>query len=147
MQCSSVGCNLAQWKNIRPWRPDFGPEGQHFVSGNSRFFYFWEAAKMWWCAGGRAAPRLAWQWGPKRRARTRGQNPLVFDIYTRTVRQALVLLLYLWRYHNNRFPDFLTFAHTDFNMHKLAPYYNWLYIQINYNIRISQTPYNADMIW
>ena len=22
-----------QWKDIRPWRPEFGPEGNHFVSG------------------------------------------------------------------------------------------------------------------
>ncbi len=22
-----------QWKDIRPWRPDFGHEGNHFVSG------------------------------------------------------------------------------------------------------------------
>ncbi len=37
MQCSSVGCSLAQWKNIRPCRPEFGPKGKHFVSGNSFF--------------------------------------------------------------------------------------------------------------
>jgi hypothetical protein len=24
---------VVQWKDIRPWRPDFGPEGKHFVSG------------------------------------------------------------------------------------------------------------------
>ncbi len=24
--CSSVGCSLAHWKEIRPWRPNFGPE-------------------------------------------------------------------------------------------------------------------------
>ncbi len=25
---------VVQWKDIRPWRPDFGPEGKHFVSGD-----------------------------------------------------------------------------------------------------------------
>ncbi len=28
MQCSSVGCSLAQWKDRRPWRPEFGPQGK-----------------------------------------------------------------------------------------------------------------------
>jgi len=26
VQRSSVGCSLANWKDIRPWRPNFGPE-------------------------------------------------------------------------------------------------------------------------
>ena len=39
VQCSSVGCSLAQWKGISPWRPEFGPEGKHFVSGNSLFLF------------------------------------------------------------------------------------------------------------
>ncbi len=34
MQCSSVGRSLAQQKD----KPEFGPEGKQFVSGNS---YFW----------------------------------------------------------------------------------------------------------
>jgi hypothetical protein len=31
--------SVVQWKDIRPWRPEFGPEGKHFVSGI--FLYFW----------------------------------------------------------------------------------------------------------
>jgi hypothetical protein len=30
--------SVVQWKDMRPWRPELGPEGKHFVSGNSRFF-------------------------------------------------------------------------------------------------------------
>jgi hypothetical protein len=30
---------VVQWKDIPPWRPECGPEGKHFVSGNSRFFF------------------------------------------------------------------------------------------------------------
>ncbi len=78
MQCSSLGCSLAQWKDKRPWRPEFGPEGKHFVSGNSLFYIFGGAAKLRW--GGRAAP--VWRlYEPKKtgarsaRARTRGQIP------------------------------------------------------------------------
>ncbi len=56
MQCSSVGCSLAQWKDIRPRRPEFGPEGEHFVSINSLFFILGGAAKLQW--GARSA-RLA----------------------------------------------------------------------------------------
>jgi len=26
--CSSLGCSLAHWKDIRPWRSGFGPEGK-----------------------------------------------------------------------------------------------------------------------
>jgi hypothetical protein len=37
-------------------RPEFGPEGKHFVSRNSLFFILGGAAKLRW-AGGRAAPR------------------------------------------------------------------------------------------
>jgi hypothetical protein len=29
--------SVVQWKDIRPWRPEYGPEGKHFVSG--LFFY------------------------------------------------------------------------------------------------------------
>ncbi len=58
VQCSLVGCSLAQWKDISPWRPEFGPEGKHVVSGNSLFFkIFGEAAKLRW-TGARSA-RLA----------------------------------------------------------------------------------------
>jgi hypothetical protein len=45
--CSSQGCSLAQWKDIRPWLPEFGPEGKHFVSGNSLFLIFGGAAPVW----------------------------------------------------------------------------------------------------
>jgi hypothetical protein len=81
MQCSSVECSLAQWKNIRPRRPEFGPEGKHFVTGNS-FLLFLVEQRSCDGGGGGAAPR----WGgnePKKTgacsawARTRGQNPLV----------------------------------------------------------------------
>jgi len=66
-------------KNIRPWQPEFGPEGKHFVTGNSLFFVFGGAAKLRW-AGGRAAP-IGRGNEPKKtgarsaRARTRGQKP------------------------------------------------------------------------
>jgi hypothetical protein len=43
---AQIGCGVAQWKDIRPWRPEFGPEGTHFVSGNSFFFIFGGAAKL-----------------------------------------------------------------------------------------------------
>ena len=65
MKCSSVERSLAQWKNICPWQPEFGPEGTYFVSGNKFIFIFLGgAAKLRW-AGGRAAPRLAWQCAQK----------------------------------------------------------------------------------
>jgi hypothetical protein len=66
---------------MRPWRPEFGPEGKHFVSGNSLFSIFGGAAKLRW-GGGRAAP-VGRVYEPKKtgacsaRARTRGQIPLV----------------------------------------------------------------------
>jgi hypothetical protein len=66
-------------KNIRRWRPEFGPEGKHFVTGNSLFFVFGGAAKLQW-AGGRAAP-VGRGNEPKKtgarsaRPRTRGQKP------------------------------------------------------------------------
>ncbi len=44
---------VVQWKDIRPWRPEIGPEGKHFVSGNS---YFWVSSQA--AMGGRAAPRF-----------------------------------------------------------------------------------------
>ncbi len=33
---------------MRPWRSEFGPEGKHFVSGNSRFFILVGSAKLRW---------------------------------------------------------------------------------------------------
>jgi hypothetical protein len=68
MQCSSVGCSLDQWKDRRPWRPEFGPEDK-----------FWGVNKKQRSCDGRSNE-------PKKtgarsaRARTRGQNPLVFEI-------------------------------------------------------------------
>ncbi len=102
MQCSLEGCDrwgegrgegrgvlyfeasVVQWKDKRPWRPEYGPEGKHFVSG--LFFYFGgcsEAAMD----GGRGAKRPVWAGNELKkkgarsaRARTRGQNPLVLYI-------------------------------------------------------------------
>jgi hypothetical protein len=55
VQCSSVGCSLAQWKNIRPWSSEFWSVGKHFVSGNSLFFIL--GAKL----GGGGAQRSVWR--------------------------------------------------------------------------------------
>jgi hypothetical protein len=30
---------VVQWKDIRPWRPEFGPQGKHFASGNCYFLF------------------------------------------------------------------------------------------------------------
>ncbi len=102
MQCSSVGCSLDQWKDIRPWRPSlyiilFVQGGSptphpfssrpHFVwrpslglKGSILFSIFGGAAKLRW--GG--AQRPVWRvyehkktGARSARARTRGQNPLV----------------------------------------------------------------------
>ncbi len=63
------------------WRPEYRPEGKHFVSG--QFFIFGDAAKLRWAGGGVQRP----VWGGNElkktgacsaRARTCGQNPLVF---------------------------------------------------------------------
>jgi hypothetical protein len=62
MQCSSVECSLAQWKNIcTPWLPEFGPEGRHFVTGNSLFFFGGGGSSEAAMDGERAAPCWAWQ--------------------------------------------------------------------------------------
>jgi hypothetical protein len=65
---------------MRPWRPESGPEGKHFVSGI--FFYFWGSSEAAMGRGG--AQRPVWRVnGPKMtgarsaRAHTCGQNPLV----------------------------------------------------------------------
>ncbi len=86
MQCSSVVCSLAKWKDIRPRRPEFGPEGKHFVSGNRLFLFLGdeqEAAKLRLTGGG-GAQRPFWRVNEpiktgarSARARMRGQNPLV----------------------------------------------------------------------
>ncbi len=76
-----IKASLVQWKNIRLWRPEFEPEGKHFVSRNSFFFILGGAAKLRW-AGGAQRP-VGRGNEPKKtgarsaRARTRGQNPLV----------------------------------------------------------------------
>ncbi len=44
-------------KYISHWRPEFGPEGKRFVSGNSLFFYFGGSSEAAMSGGGRAAPR------------------------------------------------------------------------------------------
>jgi len=47
---------------VERWRPEFGPEGKNFVSGNILFFLnFWGSSEAAMGGGGRAAPRLAWQ--------------------------------------------------------------------------------------
>ncbi len=51
---SSVGCSLAQWKDIRPWRPEKknaslqAHEGKHFFLEIVLFFIFGGAAKLRW---------------------------------------------------------------------------------------------------
>jgi hypothetical protein len=51
MQLFKSGNHVRKWRDfyaptVRSWRPEFGPEGKHFVSGNSLFFSFWGAAKL-----------------------------------------------------------------------------------------------------
>jgi hypothetical protein len=84
VQRSSVGCSLTQWKNTRTWRPEFGPEGILFVSGNTVVYSFilGGAAKLRWAGGGAKRPdghgnELKKTGARSARARTRGQNPLV----------------------------------------------------------------------
>jgi len=83
-----IKASVAHWKEIRPWRPEFGPEGMHFVSGNSLFFYFLGMNKKQPCLEGReerSAPfgvLMSQKTGARSaRARTRGQNPLVILIF------------------------------------------------------------------
>jgi hypothetical protein len=78
--------SVVQWKDIRPWRPEFGPEGMHFVSGNSRFFLFLGEQRSCDGRGGGAQRPVGRGNRPKKmsarsaRARTRGQNPLVLYV-------------------------------------------------------------------
>jgi hypothetical protein len=65
----------------------FGPEGRHFVSGNTFIFIFWGEQRScdgWWGAqrpvGRGNAPKKTG--ARSARARTRGQNPLVYNIVT-----------------------------------------------------------------
>ena len=86
MQLFKSGNHVRKWRDfyaptVRSWRPEFGPEGKHFVSVNSLFFSFWGAAKLLLARG---AQRLVWRVNePKKtamrsaRARISGQTPLV----------------------------------------------------------------------
>jgi hypothetical protein len=57
--------SVVQWKDIRPWRSEYGPEGKHFVSG--LFFYFGGCSEA---AMGRGAQRPFCVFiSPKRRVR------------------------------------------------------------------------------
>jgi hypothetical protein len=63
-------------------RPEFRPEGKHFVSGNIRFFYFCGSSEAAMGGGMRSAP-LGVAMSPKRRVRAAhgraraAKNPLV----------------------------------------------------------------------
>ena len=46
--------SVVQWKDIRPWRPEYGPEGKRFVSG--LFFYFGGCSEAAMGGGARSAP-------------------------------------------------------------------------------------------
>jgi hypothetical protein len=73
--------SVVQWIKIRPWRPEFGPEGKHFVTGNSYFLFLGEQRS---CDGPGGAQRPVGRGNESKRtgarsarARKRGQNPLV----------------------------------------------------------------------
>ncbi len=61
MQCSAVGGSLAQWKDIHPGhgQPEFGPEGKHFVSGNTVVFFQFLGEQRSCDGGGARSARLA----------------------------------------------------------------------------------------
>jgi hypothetical protein len=90
VQCSLEGCDtwgegrgilyfeasVVQWKDKRRWRPQYGPEGKHFVCG--LFFYFGECSEAAMRGGG--AQRPVWHGNAhKKTGARRGQNPLVFN--------------------------------------------------------------------
>ncbi len=91
MQRRSGRCNVAQ-KGVQlspvetPLAAKFKPEGKHFVSGI--FFILGDAAKLRWAGGGGAQRPVCRVNKPKKTgassawARTRGQNPLVYHIFT-----------------------------------------------------------------
>jgi hypothetical protein len=101
MHLFKSGKHVRKWSDfytpaVRSWRPEFGPEGKHFVSGNSLFFSSWGAAKLR-LAGG--AQRLVWRVNePKKtamrsaRARTSGQTPLVVSERLRLRYEQIILL-------------------------------------------------------
>jgi hypothetical protein len=47
-----IKASLVQWKDIRLWQPEFGPEENHFVSGNFAGFFLYisseGSAKLQW---------------------------------------------------------------------------------------------------
>jgi hypothetical protein len=80
-----VQASVVQWNDIHPLWPEIGPEGKHFVSGNSFIFIFGGCSEA--AMGGLGAQRPVRRGNtPKKtgarsaRARTRGQNPLVIYI-------------------------------------------------------------------
>jgi hypothetical protein len=75
-------------KNIRPWRPEFGPEGKHFVTGNTVvYFLFLGEQRSCDGRGGGAQRPLGVAMSPKRRVRAAHgrarapKNPLVLNKY------------------------------------------------------------------
>ena len=74
-------------ESVRPWQPEFGPEGKHFVSGN-RLSLFLKNKKQRSCDRRGGAQRPFWRVNePKKtgarsaRACMRGQNTLVYNIH------------------------------------------------------------------
>ncbi len=86
VQCSSEGCDrwvegrgilyfeasVVQWREKRPWRPQYGTEGKHFVSG--LFFYFGGCSEAALGGGARSAP-FGMAMRPKRRVRAAHARP------------------------------------------------------------------------
>ncbi len=67
-----IKASVVQWKDIRPWQSEFGPDEKHFVSGNygNSIFLFLEEQRS--CdGGGRLAPPFGMIKSPKRRVRAR----------------------------------------------------------------------------
>jgi hypothetical protein len=63
-----------QWSSgkiyaIGAWRAEFGPEGRHFVSGNSLFLYFWGSREAAMGGGGARSAPFGVLMGPKRQVR------------------------------------------------------------------------------
>jgi hypothetical protein len=85
MKCRSVGCSVAQWKNIRPWRPASSGQKGSILFVEIVDFLFWRSSEA--LMGGEGAQRPVWggyelkKTGARSaRARTRGQNLLVYNI-------------------------------------------------------------------
>ncbi len=47
-----IKASVVQWKDLRPWQPEFGPEEKHFVSRNFAGFSLYisseRSAKLRW---------------------------------------------------------------------------------------------------